>query len=270
VSPWWTDTLHVHCGPEGALALSRKGWRRRFGEARQYVGTSDGERWSAAVDGLASALAEFQCRQVKVVVSNRLVQYRKLAWRDDLLGDDEYLTLARLEFADAFGALADGWQIVLSDEEPGRARMAAAIPGEFIAAIKAAAAQHHSHLLGVQPALAVAARVGLPADSDTPHCLVVAEPGQLCFAVRQATDWQWVRQVRVTDEWAAELPQLLDDESRLANIDLSPQTTRVYAPDASGEMQAALGSQGFSMVDAATSAGFPFGADPRLVTAWGA
>ncbi|MBI5786541.1 MAG: hypothetical protein HZA64_13895 [Rhodocyclales bacterium] len=268
MSRWSTEALHVHCGPEGALALTRVGWRRSFGAARHFPMPAGETRWSAALAGLAAALAEHPGKPVRVVLANRLAQFRIIPWRDHLPGEAEYRALAQLEFADAFGSLADGWAITLSDEAPGRARIAAAISGELLAAIKETAAAHRSRLLGVSPALTIAAGLWPSAESEAPQCLVAVEPGQLGIAVHDGQDWRWLRQMRVDADWADRLPQLLRDESHLANLELTPEATRVFAPEANRDELGVLQGHGFAGIDLGARLGFPVGGDIKYLTAW--
>jgi hypothetical protein len=225
-------------------------------------------RWSAAHAGLVAALADHPGKPVRVVLANRLLQFRVIPWRDHLSADKEYRALAQLEFSAAFGSLADGWTIALSDEEPGRARIAAAIPGELLTAIKDAAATQRARLLGVSPALTIAARLWPVVESDAPQCLVAAESGQLCFAVRDGGAWRWVRQMRVEADWTERLPQLLKEESQLASLDLERGATRVFAPEADRDQLAALQRHGFAGIEVGAALGFPAGGDLKALTAW--
>lgn len=267
MSPWSTDALHIHCSPEGALALTRLGWRKRFGEARQYARPAGEPRWGAAAEGAAAALADFPGKPVRVVLANRLLQFRIMPWRDDLPGDDEYRALAQLEFAAAFGSLADGWIIALSDEAPGQARIAAAVPGELLAAIREGAAAQRARIVGVKPALVVAAGFWAAAGEGL-QWLVVAESGQLCFLARDASGWRWLRQTRVGSDWAARLPELLDEEARLSRLAFSRESTRVFAPEANRDELATLQQQGFAGLELAPQPDFPAEGDIKLITAW--
>jgi hypothetical protein len=268
VSLWSNSALHVHCGLEGALALTRVGWRRRIGVAGRYGQPVGDKRWSAAVAGLEAALTEHPGLPLRVVLANRLVQYRVIPWRDKLGGDKEYRALAQLEFADAFGSLADGWTITLSDELPGQARIAAAIPSELLEAVQTTASMHRARLLTMKPALVVAAGLWPLVGTDDCQCLVVAETGLLCFAVRDARGWRWVRQTRVEVDWATRLPQLLSEEGSLARLDLKPDSTRVFAPEANRDDLAALQAQGFAGIEMAQGSDFPAGGDMKFLSAW--
>lgn len=267
MSLWSTDALHIHCGPEGARALTRKGWRQRFGEARHYAHPAGAPRWGAAAAGVAAAVAEFPGKPVRVVLANRLLQFRIMPWRDDLPGDAEYRALAHLEFASAFGSLADGWTIALSDEAPGQARIAAAVPGELLAAVKEAATANGSRLTGVRPALTVAADFWSP-DGAALQWLVVAEPGQLCFVARDTSGWRWLRQTRVDTDWASRLPALLGEEARLSRLEVSREATRIFAPEANRDELAALQQHGFAGLDLAPQPDFPAEGDIKFITAW--
>lgn len=182
-----------------------------------------------------------------MTLSSRFVQYRRIPWRDDLQGDKEFEALAKLEFANAFGALADAWRVVLSDEVPGQSRIAAAVPEGLLAALGDLAAANHARLVAVPPGLTFAASAWPPAESTGAQCLVAWEPGQLCIAMREAGDWCWIRQRRVGDEWWRELPVLLDEESRLSGIDVEPRTTRLFAPGLGREEEKWLGEAGYAL-----------------------
>jgi len=207
---------------------------------------------------------------VRVVLANQLVQFRVIPWRNNLGSDAEYRALAQLEFTDAYGSMADGWTIALSDEAPGYARIAAAIPGDLLTAIRTTASAQRARLTAVKPTLIVAARSWPLANTDACQCLVVAEAGQLCFAVRDASGWRWVRQTRVESDWAGRLTQLLSEEGHLAQLAFSCEATRVYAPEANHEELVALKAQGFASVEMSQGCNFPAGIEMKFISAWSA
>lgn len=248
MSLWSTDTLHAYCSPAGAWGVRRRGWRQRVAGWRHVPAREDGAPWQAAVTALAAMLAEFGCGKLRVTLSSRFVQYRRLPWRDDLHGDKEFEVFAKLEFANAFGALADDWRVVLSDEAPGRSRIAAAVPEGLLAALRELAKANNASLIAVPPGLTFAANAWQPAEDAAGRCLVTWEPGQLCFATRESGDWSWIRQRRVGDDGLRDLPKLLDEESRLSGIDVDPRSTSLFAPGLGREEAKALSDAGFTLI----------------------
>jgi hypothetical protein len=252
VSRWSTDSLHAYCSPVGVWALERRGWRQRVADRRQVSACDDGMTWKPAVGALATLLAESRCGKLSVTLSSRFVQYRRIPWREDLRGDKEFDALARLEFANTFGAHAEDWRVVLSDEVPGRARIAAAVPAGLLSALGELAAGNNSRLLSVRPALTVAAANWSKTGDSRERWLVVQEANQLCFAIRAGGNWSWVRQRRVGDDWSAGLPKLLEEESCLAGIEVDPSVTSLFAPGLSREDGKSLREAGYTLIPSVT------------------
>jgi hypothetical protein len=254
VSLWLTDTLHTYCSPAGVWALHRRGLRRDAAAWRHIPAHDEGMTWKPAVAALAAMLPESGCRKLRVTLSSRFVQYRRIPWRDDLKGDKEFETFTRLEFANTFGAHADDWRVVLSDEAPGQSRVAAAVPAGLLSALSELVAANTARLLSAPPALTLAAAAWPPAADSRARCLVAWEADQLCFAVQAAGDWSWIRQRRVGDDWSRELPKLLEEESCLAGIEFDPRSTSLFAPGLSREEDKSLRDAGFALIPQASKA----------------
>jgi hypothetical protein len=252
------------------LALTRTGWRRQLGQTRSYdVAVAAGEPWQSPVIALAAALKEFQPRHVRVVLSHHFVQYRVLPWREDIAGEAEYLALAQLEFSTAFGAMAQDWTLALSDEAPGRARLAAAVPAGLLAALTKVVDAVGAKLLAVQPYLAAAVNQGLAQTRASGwRWLALHEPGRVAFAVRQAGVWRWVRHVRVGDDWAQNLVELLASEALLAGLDVAPAAVQVFAPSAGRDAWATLRAAGFDVLEPTSAVGFVAERDGAFAPAW--
>jgi hypothetical protein len=265
------ETLHLYLTPTAVLALSRVGWRRRLGQTRTYpvIAASRGEPWQDLLDAVALALRDFHCRRVRVVLSHHFVQYQVLAWRKDLVGDAEYLALAKLEFTAAFGNLADAWTIALSDERPGVPRLASAIATALLEGLNQAAAKAGVKLVAVQPYLTVAARLWLRRLSGK-QCqwLVLHEPGRLSLVVRQAGAWCWVRHLRVADDWSVKIEQLLHAESQLCGLAVTPAQVHVFAPSAGTDVWHALGKSGYQVIEPTSQGGFINQTHGAFAPAW--
>lgn len=228
--------------------------------------------WQPAVAALAAMLPEFACRNLRVTLSNRFVQYRQIPWRNDLHGEKEFEALARLEFSNAFGALADEWRVVLSDEAPGRPRIAAAVPEALLAALRELAAANQARLIAVPPGLTFAASAWQPTMDTSAgagaRCLIAWEPGQLCFAIQEGGDWSWLRQRRVGDDWLRDLPKLLDEENRLSGIDVDSRSTSLFAPGLDHEEAQSLREAGFFLLAQALQAPIADAAAAARLLAW--
>jgi len=264
------ETLHIFLSPTAVLALNRVGWRRRLRKTRSYpVAGSSEVLWQGALPAVAAALKDFGCGSVRVVLSHDFVQYRVLPWREELRGDDEYLALARLEFASAFGSLAHDWTVCLSDEKPGASRIAAAMPSGLLAALVAQVNAAGGKLDGVQPYLAGTADLWqrhMP--NRGVQWLVLHEPGRVCVAVKQDGDWRWLRHLRVGSDWAQQLPQMVAAEALLAGVDAPSDPIQVFAPSATPAAQQALTELGFRLLIARSGRGFMADRDAIFSPVW--
>ena len=224
------DSLNVFFAPDGVLAVSRRGWRGQIAEKRVYPAAAGGGE-HAATAALAAALREFGCSRVRLVLSNHFVQYQLLPWRDDVADDEEAAALVRLAFHETFGAAADGWDIRLSDEPPGQARVAAAVPRELLSSLEAAAAAAKARLVAVQPYLTAGFNAWRQHFGHGRSAwLVLHEEGRLSFALLEQGRWRWVRNVRAGADWRDQLPDLVESESLLAGVEALPAEVLVFAP----------------------------------------
>jgi hypothetical protein len=265
----WPETRQLFFGPDAVHGVSRRGWRRRPGAAcRQPVTTAAAEPWREGLAAFAAALAGCRGQGLRVVLSNHLVQYRVLPWRLDLESAEDYRAMAQLQFAEAFGPLADDWTITVSDEPPGVPRVAAAVPAALTAGLEAATAAAGCRLLSVQPYLAVAfnaCRQRLAAAAG--RWLLVHEPGRLCCGLVEAGQWRWLRQQRVADDWQRQLPALLDQETLLAGAAPAPATVLLFSP-AAAVGASVPAAPGIDFVGLPGDGGFTTTGEGALAAAW--
>jgi hypothetical protein len=227
------------------------------------------EAWQDALVGFAAALREFECRRARVVVSHHFVQFRLIAGRNDLANETEYQALAQLEFAAAFGAMAQDWAIGLSDESPGLPRVASALPKALLAALVSASNAANVKLLAVKPYLAVMADSWARTLSiESCSWLMLHEPGRLCVVARGAGQWRWVRPLRVGDDWQEKLLEILQIEAHLAGLEASPDNTHVCAPSATRQTRESLRGAGFKVMEQTSECGFISDRDGAFAPAW--
>jgi hypothetical protein len=233
------------------------------------VAHGSADAWQDPLASLGAALQEFKPRRVRLVLSHHFVQFRVLPWREDLGGDAEYQALAGLEFSNAFGAMADGWTTTLSDESPGKPRVAAAMASGLLAALSETVAGAGARLVALQPYLTVAADVGgRQSRSSGWHWLVLHEPGRVCVVVRHAGLWRWVRHVRVGDDWAQHLAAVLASEALLSGLEVHASAVQVFAPGATPEAWSALRAEGYQLLEPGSGPGFEASRDGAFAAAW--
>lgn len=228
-----TESLSVFIAPGELVALHWRGLRPRIAEKHCIpVPPGGATTWTGAIQAFADLLrAAPACRRVRVILSSHFVHYQIQPWRDDLNDSDEELAIARLAFTQTYAEAASAWQIRLSTEAPGRNKVAAAIDNELLAALEETATTAKVRLLSIQPYLAAAANYWQRSfDHKQASWLVVHEAGRLSLALAEGRQWRWIRSLRIGENWAADLPVLLDDESLLAGSADTPTQALIYAP----------------------------------------
>ena len=227
------EFLTVFISPAELVALHWRGLRPRIAEKYCIPLPPGGATtWTGAVQAFADLLrASPACRRVRVILSSHFVHYQLMPWRDDLNDSDEELAIARLAFTRTYAEAASAWQVRISDEAPGRNKVAAAIDSELLAALEEAATIARARLVSVQPYLAATANYWQHSfDRKQASWLVVHEAGRLCLALAERRQWRWIRALRIGENWAADLPTLLDNENLLAGSDDTPTQALIYAP----------------------------------------
>jgi len=263
VSPLSPDALHLLLLPDAVLAISRLGWRRRYGDSRRYSVSTGGGQWQGHGTALGKAFADFPMRRTRVVLADQFVRYRLLPWRDDLRGSAEYQAWARVEFASVYGSLADDWLIVSDDCVPGQTRLAAAVPTGLLGVLNDAARALGRPLLSARPCFSVAVnawQARFPAARD--GWVMFDQPGQTCVAFLESGAWRWLRQQRNVDAAAQRPNEVLASEQVLAGIDTGGVTTLGCGTSP------AVGAAGWQHVDLAALDGFPSAIDAAYAAAW--
>lgn len=227
------ESLSVFVAPSELVLVHWRGLRPRIAEKRLCrVSATPDSPWAGAVRVFAEQLGEFAaCRRVRVTLSDHFTHYQLQLWRDDLDDVDEELAVARLAYTQTYGDAAARWQIRLSDDAPGSAKIAAAVDTGLLAALEQAAGAAQMQLTSVQPYLAAAANHWHRNFSrERSAWLVLHEEGRLCIALIERGQWRWVRSLRVDADWPGRLPELLDDEMLLAGIDGPAAQVLIFSP----------------------------------------
>jgi len=211
------ETLTAYIAPGEVVALHRRGWRAGVvGRHLVSCALADGPDkpdYVAVAAALREAVAESGPDRLQIVLSNHWVRYVVHAWRDDAEDAEEQGMLARMRFTEIYGAIAEGWSIVMSDEAPGRQRLVAAIDSQLLDALTGVAAQSGVTLKSVEPLLLRVANVALRQYGQRGgKWLAVHEVGRLTFALLDGDQWCWVRSQRVGADWVAGFSLLLAQE----------------------------------------------------------
>ena len=158
------------------------------------------EPWHGALEALKGV--GFPRSRVTVVLSNHFVRYALVPWSAALATPAEEQAYLRHHFAKIHGERAKGWLYRASEGRRGEPRLASAVDGDLVAAIKQIFAGSKAKLVSVQPALM---HVFNGARAAVPHpagaWLVIAEPDRACVALHANGAFRAVQNAK--GEWRA-------------------------------------------------------------------
>ena len=227
-----TELLTVFLSPSRVLAVHWRGLPRRIVEMHSnQIAVRAGDDWAEMLDAFAALLREVGSRRVRVILSAHFAHYQLVPWLDDLQDSEEELAVVRLAFTKTFGDCAARWRISLSDDSPGRPRIAAAIDGELFEAIKQSAQGAGVEVVSMQPYLSAAVNHWRAHfNRNDSRWLVLHEENRVCLALIEQGRWAWVRSLRVGADWAEHLPEMLEHEMLLAGTGDFTAGVLVFAP----------------------------------------
>ena len=150
------------------------------------------EAWQGAVAALKSVPIDFPAK-VTVVLANRFVRYAVVPWSAALGGPAEEEAYLRHHFAKIHGERAKGWALRSSRAAAGAPRLASAIDGTLVAAVRECFPRKgKAKLASIQPQLMTRFnewRGGVPAAGAW---LVLAEADRACVALHSGGRWRSV------------------------------------------------------------------------------
>jgi len=150
------------------------------------------EPWQGAVAALKSVKIDFPAK-VTVVLSNRFVRYAVVPWSNALGGAAEEEAYLRHHFAKIHGERARGWALRASEAAADAPRLASAIDGALVEAIRDCFTKNGTaKLVSIQPQLMTRFnqwRGGVPAAGAW---LVLADAERACVALHSGGRWRSV------------------------------------------------------------------------------
>src|SRR5207302_9860208 len=109
------------------------------------------DSWAAALEAFASLLGQspWTGASTRVVIADHWARYAIVPWVAALGSAQERLAHGRQLLAGLYGEAVEGWDVRISEAPPGTARVVCAVPGELIAAVRAACAAHGRAILSL-------------------------------------------------------------------------------------------------------------------------
>ncbi len=200
-----------------------------------------GESWSAALRTLEEALPRSAAvgMQAQVVLSNHFIRYMLVPWMDKL-SDAEELVFARHCFSEVYGAAADGWSVRASHGRRGAPTLASAVPTKLLEELRGAFERSGVRVCSIQPHLMAACNSCQGGLEGRSAWIALLERNSLCLAMLHQRQLTWVRQLRIGDDWHAELFAILEREAYLSDAAETDEVL-LWAPHLDGEQVAPMG-----------------------------
>lgn len=189
MSPLFPERLLVRLAPaEIAVGAKRYPCDPAFGS----------EPWHGTLEALKAVT--FARARVTIVLSNHFVRYALVPWSTALATPAEEEAFLRHHFAKIHGERAKGWLFRASEGRRGEPRLASAVDGELVTAVKKVFAASKAKLVSVQPALMHVFN-GVRSELPQPNgaWLVIAEPERACVALHAGGAFRAVQNAK--GEW---------------------------------------------------------------------
>lgn len=237
MSRLFRDRLLISLAPQ-SVALLRVSGTLRPSVLEAVAHACDSEfgsaPWHGALDTLRATLVSLRRERldVTVVLSNHFVRYALVPWSEELDSPDEELAFARHVFAGTYGERAKTWEIRLSEETPGAARLASAVERGLLEELRGCFPDSGKpRLVSVQPFLMSTFNLWRRRLGSEAAWFVLVEPGRACLARFSKGRWAAVRNARARLESPEDFAALIERERHVAE-DGGAETVYYYATTA--------------------------------------
>ncbi len=167
----------------------------------------------------------------QVVISNHFMRYAVVGCDDSLSNAAEEQAYVKHRFTQLYGQDAETWEYRLDDGSEGATRLACAVDGRLMQALREVFKQAGVKLVSVQPHLMKAFNNSHGELRAQPVWFVTYSDGRLCIGVVEQGEWRDMRIVRVGEEWIGRLPEILDREAYLMEAGTNPEHVCLWSPE---------------------------------------
>ncbi len=214
--------------------LSLRGITQHVLDKKIYPCAADSNLpWNNAVKALQSALTTLPIKPAtaQVVLSNQFTRYAMIPASQTLSNEAEETAYAKHIFSQLYGTSAESWEIRLHQGTAGAAQLASAIDGQLLHELRALFTAENIKLKSVRPQLMAAYNNCRVQIQQQDAWFVVAEQESLCLGLLQQGQWRSVRALKVGSDWLEKLPDLLDREVFLSEVEASSDEIYLWAPE---------------------------------------
>lgn len=248
MSPLSLEFLRIYLAPSGIAAVARRRfWPGPVRTAAWSNPRAHATDWKEALPALPDTVGELGGGAVELVLSGHFFRYQILPWQDGMQNRDEAQACAKYALTRTYGREAEQWSVVLSDEPPGSARIAAGFDPDLLDRLSAAVSSGGGCLRSVRPGLVAALNAWRrEIGADDPIWFVLHESGLLTLVLIERGEWQWIRARRAGTGWCARLADMLAEEALMLGADLPHAAIKVVSPEQALSDQLPTGARVFS------------------------
>jgi hypothetical protein len=167
--------------------------------------------WRNACAALAAFISDRMQRHMRldVVVSDRLVRYQVLPWREGIVSRVEWRAYAQHSLEAVYGEASKGWRLRIDLVPPGRPSLACAIDSELVEVLRNLGADCGSRLTGVRPNFVTLFNQRRPAMRGSGFWFGVVENGNVSLGVMIEGSWRALRNEATADTWPVALAGMI-------------------------------------------------------------
>ncbi len=214
--------------------LTFRGVSYRVLEKKSFPCDADTDSsWSSAVRTLEAALSGLPVKPAfaTVIVSNYFMHYAMVGLSQTLSNEAEELAYAKHCFGQLFGAIAESWELRLNQDFSGAPQLASAVDGQLMQTLRDVFLRANVKLKSAQPCLMTAYNNCHAQLQKQDAWLVIIEQGSLCLGLIQQGRWSSVRTLKVGSDWIEKLPEILNREAYLSELDKTSDEIFLWSPE---------------------------------------
>ena len=218
-----------------ASNLTLKGWQYQVLDKKTVsFETGADTPWGNAIAKLETVLSgsEIKPKSASVVLSNHFLRYAVVEVDHALQSEAERVAYVKHRFGQLYGASADTWELRLDQEYPGAPFFASAIEGKLIQALREMFERVGVKLQSIQPSLMRVYNQCQLRLQNMNAWFVLFEHGTLCLVWLKNGHPNSVRTIKVGEDWQEKLPEILEREAYLSELDASFKEVFLWSSEA--------------------------------------
>lgn len=178
-----------------------------------------------------SASSDLKGVEMMMTLSNYFIRYAVVPPQQEITGPAELLAYTHFRMREVYGERVDDWVISISDWDPYRGTICAAIARDLYNEFEALALRRRIKLKQIEPYLTAAFDRWCKSFDDKRFWFVVIEPGRMCMVLFSNGEWQGMRNQRIVHSVEIELLAALEQEAINSGYRESIEQVYLFSPE---------------------------------------